>query len=47
MNLSALITMILAMGIVTTCTAYFFWKVLITPPKAEPDSYTDNDDEVR
>lgn len=32
---------------VTVFTVYFFWKVLKTPPKPEPDSYADNDDEPR
>ncbi len=47
MNTSALITMILAQGLVTIITVLLFWKVLRTPPKAEPDSYSDNDDEIR
>ncbi|MDA8242792.1 MAG: hypothetical protein M0025_01555 [Elusimicrobia bacterium] len=28
-------------------TVYFFWKVVKTPPKAEPDSYAANDDVPR
>lgn len=28
-------------------TAFFFKKVLSTPPKPEPDSYDENDDELR
>lgn len=47
MNTSALITLILAQGTVISLTAYFFIKVLRTPPKAEPDSYSENDDEPR
>lgn len=47
MNTSALITMILAQGIIISLTAYFFYKVLTTPPKDEPDSYSENDDEPR
>ncbi len=47
MNTSALITMILAQGLVTIITVLLFWKVLRTPPKSEPDSYSDNDDEIR
>ncbi len=38
--------MIVVQGVVTVITAYFFYKVLATPPKSEPDSYSDNDDEV-
>jgi hypothetical protein len=43
MNTSALITMLLAQGIVIFFAGYFFYKVLTTPSKPEPDSYTDND----
>ena len=38
--------MVLAQGIVIVITAYFFYRVLTTKPKEEPDSYTDNDDET-
>jgi hypothetical protein len=31
--------MLLAMGTVTTLTAYFFYRVLTTKPRPEPDSY--------
>lgn len=47
MKTEALITMILAQGIVTAFTAYFFYKVLTMKPKPEPDSYSENDDEPR
>jgi len=48
MKTAALITMILTLGIVTIITLYFFYRVLTTPPKEEPDSYSENDDvEVR
>ncbi|MCB0516455.1 MAG: hypothetical protein R2798_12525 [Chitinophagales bacterium] len=47
MNTSALITMILVQVPVTIVTIYFFLKVLRTPPRAEPDSYIDNDDVPR
>ncbi|MCJ7467954.1 MAG: hypothetical protein MUO53_14835 [Maribacter sp.] len=46
MNTSALIMMILAQGTVIGFAVYFFYRVLTTPPKQEPDSYTDNDDET-
>lgn len=46
MNTSALITMILAQGIVILVAVYFFIRVMRTPPKPEPDSYEDNDDVV-
>ncbi|RYJ41495.1 hypothetical protein NU09_2869 [Flavobacterium beibuense] len=39
--------MVCAQGIVTAITAYFFYKVLTTKPKQEPDSYSENDDETQ
>lgn len=47
MNSIALLIMILAMGSVTSAAVYFFYRVLTTPPKPEPDSYSDNDDTPR
>lgn len=47
MNTSALIMLLAAEGVVTAFTIYFFWKVLKTPPKPEPDSFSENDDEAR
>lgn len=44
MNTSALITMLLAQGIVISFAVYFFYKVLTIPPKPEPDSFSENDD---
>lgn len=44
MNTIALILMVSTMTLVTAITAYFFWRVLKTPPKPEPDSYSENDD---
>jgi len=44
MNTSALTLMLLAMGTVVSLTAYFFYRVLTAPPRAEPDSYTDDDE---
>ena len=44
MNTEALITMITTQGLVIGFTAYFFYKVLTIKPKAEPDSFNDNDD---
>ncbi|SFW73105.1 hypothetical protein SAMN02927921_03753 [Sinomicrobium oceani] len=38
--------MLLAQGIVTAIAGYFFYKVMVTPPKQEPDSYAENDDEI-
>jgi hypothetical protein len=39
MSVTAFILMVLVQGTVTILTGYFFWRVLRTPPKAEPDSY--------
>lgn len=47
MNSSALITMMLTYIIVISITGYFFYRVLKTPPKPEPDSYSENDEERR
>ena len=38
--------MFLAVGTVTAVTGYFFYLVLSTPPKQEPDSYEDNDEDL-
>lgn len=46
MNTIAIITMLLAQGTVISLASYFFYKVLKTPPKQEPDSYSENDDEL-
>ncbi|WP_181163658.1 hypothetical protein [Pontibacter mangrovi] len=45
MNTSALVVMLGTMLLVTGLMIYFFMRVLNTPPKPEPDSYLDNDDE--
>lgn len=45
MTTGALILMISVQATVTIITGYFFYKVLKTPPKPEPDSYSENDDE--
>lgn len=45
MNTSALIIMLTTMTLVTGLMIYFFIRVINTPPKPEPDSYLDNDDE--
>lgn len=47
MKTEAIITMVMAQGIVIALTAYFFYKVLTIKPKPEPDSYTENDDETK
>ncbi|WP_187263119.1 hypothetical protein [Pontibacter beigongshangensis] len=45
MNTSALIVMLSTIFLVTGMMVFFFVKILTTPPKPEPDSYLDNDDE--
>jgi hypothetical protein len=47
MTTSALITMIVVQVGVAITTGYFFYRVLTTPPKPEPDSYVENDNEPR
>lgn len=43
MNTGALILMLSSIAIVTFITSYFFYKVLTTKKKSEPDSYSEND----
>ncbi|MBK6626265.1 MAG: hypothetical protein IPJ87_17560 [Flavobacteriales bacterium] len=45
MNTSALVLMLSSVLTVTGFTLYFFYRVLTTPPKPEPDSFSDNDPE--
>ena len=47
MSSTALAMMVITEVIITAITIYFFWKVLSTPPRKEPDSYSANDDEKR
>jgi hypothetical protein len=47
MTSSALILMVVVQVSVTIVTAFFFWKVLSTPPKPEPDSFSENDEVER
>jgi len=47
MNTTALIMMVVAQGIVISFAGYFFYRVLTTPPKPEPDIFSENDDEER
>jgi hypothetical protein len=47
MNTSALIMMVSVESVVLILTAWFFYKVLTTKPKPEPDSYSENDDVER
>ncbi len=45
MTTSALIMWISTITIVTGLCGYFFFKVLTTKKRDEPDSYTDNDND--
>lgn len=47
MNTSAMILMISVQLTVICCVAYFYFRVLTTPPKPEPDSFADNDVELK
>lgn len=47
MSTSALTMMLFAEISVTVITLYLFWKVLTAKPKAEPDSFVENDDVPR
>jgi hypothetical protein len=47
MDTSALILMVTVQATVTSVTLYFFIKVLRTPPRAEPDSFDENDEDPR
>ena len=43
MNSSALTMMLTTEIAVTIITIYYFIKILKTPPKQEPDSFSEND----
>lgn len=45
MSNAALVTMLIAQVTIISLTLYFYRKVLTTPKKSEPDSYSENDDE--
>jgi len=47
MNTGALIMMLVTVTAITIVTAYFFYRVLTSKPKQEPDSYSENDDVPR
>ena len=47
MTTAAILMMAISQITVTLVTGYFFWKVLTSPPKPEPDSYSENDREQR
>ena len=45
MNSTAMTMMIVTQATFTIITAYFFYRVLTAPKKAEPDSFSENDDD--
>lgn len=47
MNSTALTLMVVVQVTVLCFTGYFFYRVLTTPPRPEPDSYDENDDQAR
>ena len=47
MSASALTMLLISEGIIVAFTVYFFAKVMRTPKRPKPDSYSENDDEVR
>jgi hypothetical protein len=47
MNSQALVLMITTQLLVISLTGYFFYRVLTTKPRPEPDSYEENDNEPR
>ena len=47
MNTSALILMVSVQVTVICSAAYFYYRVLSTPDRPEPDSYVENDDDPR
>lgn len=44
MRTDALIMMVVTQVVFTLITVYFFYKVLRSKPKSEPDSFSENDD---
>jgi hypothetical protein len=47
MSTSALAIMLITEVTIAAFTLYYFWKVVTIPPKAEPDSFVENDDVPR
>lgn len=47
MNTSALLLMVSVQVIVTLITGWLFIKVLVSKPRVEPDSYSENDEVER
>lgn len=45
MSNTALIMMIVTQGIFTIITTYFFFRVLKAPKKAEPDSFSEKEED--
>jgi len=47
MNTSALVLMVTVQLAVIGTVVYFYFRVLTTPPRPEPDSFEENDDDPR
>ena len=47
MSNQSLMMMVITEAVITAITGYFFWKILTTPPRAEPDSFSENDEVKR
>lgn len=47
MNSTALVLMVAVQVTVIAIASYFFYRVLTTPPRSEPDSYDENDEVKR
>lgn len=47
MNTSALFLMVSVQVIVSALTAWLFIKILVSKPRIEPDSYSENDEVER
>ncbi len=45
MTTEALILMVATQSLVTIATLYFFYRVLTSKKRPEPDSYSDNDED--
>ncbi len=43
MSTGAIIMMVTTQSVFVVVTGYFFYRVLVSKPNVEPDSYSDND----
>lgn len=47
MSTGALLMMVITQGVFVLVTGYFFYRVLVSKPKEESDSFSENDDVPR